>query len=126
MSTADDMDDMDDTDDMETWLLEAGDAIIEKKAAQGEASLSPPERAIYCMWALDYAVRNAGSLDALEDVHETAIEELEAFARAQKIDTLSTLLDMAADEDEEAFVDAYYEQFDTVCTELRRLNETRH
>ncbi|MGF6348390.1 hypothetical protein [Variovorax sp. W2I14] len=123
MSTADDTDD---TDDMETWLLEAGDAIIEKRAAQGEASLSPSEHAIYCMWALDYAVRNAGSLDALEDVHETAIAELADFARAHKIDMLSTLLDMTADEDEEAFVDAYYEQFDTACTELRRLNETRH
>ncbi len=78
------------------------------------------------MWALDYAVRNAGSLDALEDVHETAIEELAAFAHAEKIDMLSKLLDMAAHEDEDAFVDAYYEQFDTACIELRRLNETQH
>lgn len=118
MSTAGDMD------DMETWLLEAGDEIIEKRTEQGEASLSPPEHAIYCMWALDYAVRNAGSLDALEDVHETAIEDLAAFARTQKIGVLSALLDMAADE--EAFIDAYYVQFDAACTELRRCNESRH
>ena len=115
----------DDADDMETWLLEAGDEVIEKRAVQGEASLSPPERAIYCMWVLDYAVRNAGSLDALEDVHETAIEDLAVFARAQKIAVLATLLDMAGG-DEESFIDAYYEQFDAACTELRSCNETRH
>jgi hypothetical protein len=121
MSAADDMSNVD---DMETWLLETGDEIIEKRAEQGEASLSRPEHAIYCMWALDYAVRNAGSLDALEDVHETAIEDLAAFARAEKIGVLSALLDMAADE--EAFIDAYYEQFDAACTELRRCKEIRH
>jgi hypothetical protein len=113
-----------DADDMETWLLEAGDEIIGKRAAQGEASLTPAEQAIHCMWALDYAVRNAGSLDALEDVHETAIEDLAAFARAQKIDVLSTLLDQTGDE--EAFIDAYYEQFDAACTALKSRYEGLH
>ena len=112
-------------DDMETWLLEVGDELIKKKAAQGPASLSPAEQAIYCMWALDYAVRNAGSLDALEDVHETAIEELAEFARLQKIDVLSTLLDKTS-EDEDAFIDAYYAQFDAACVELKRCHEGLH
>ncbi len=45
--------------DFETWIIETGDAIIQKQSEQGKAPLSPIEQAVYCLWVIDYAVRNS-------------------------------------------------------------------
>ena len=53
----------------ETWLIEAGDAVIQRKARDGFTSLSPFERLIYCLWVADYGMRNAGDLATAGDVY---------------------------------------------------------
>jgi hypothetical protein len=47
--------------DNETWVIEAGDAVIQKKARSGMGSLAPWERLVYCLWVADYGMRNAGA-----------------------------------------------------------------
>ncbi|WP_332770517.1 hypothetical protein [Phenylobacterium sp.] len=49
--------------DNETWLIDTGHDVIEKKAATGPASLNPRERLIYCLWVADYGMKNAGDLE---------------------------------------------------------------
>ena len=46
--------------DNETWVVEAGDTVIQKKASCGIERLSPWERLVYCLWVADYGMRNAG------------------------------------------------------------------
>ncbi len=53
--------------DHETWLIEAGNDIITRKA--GGASLSPLERIVYCLWVADYGMRNAGDLVTARDLY---------------------------------------------------------
>jgi len=47
----------------EDWLVYAGDYLIRKKHRVSAGKLSTHENAILCFWAIDYAVRNAGSID---------------------------------------------------------------
>jgi hypothetical protein len=55
--------------DNETWLIHAGDAVIQKRATEDLDSLGPWERLVYCLWAADYGMRNAGGLDAARAVY---------------------------------------------------------
>lgn len=55
----------------ETWLIDAGDRVIEKMTVLEYSSLPSLERLIYCLWAADYGMRNAGDLDVVEDLHPT-------------------------------------------------------
>jgi hypothetical protein len=109
----------DDADDAETWLLEAGDAVVEKKAEQGAGSLSALDKAIYCLWVIDYAVRNSGTLGPVQELYPGAKDELLAFARASRLDGLAAWLAGAGDE--KTFCATYYRHFDGACGELRRL-----
>lgn len=103
--------------DAEGWLLDAGDEVI-RKGAKG-AALTELDRAIYCMWVLDYAVRNSGTLEPMRELHPVARDELLAFARARRLEALAGWLGSAADE--EAFCAEYYSNFERGCTELRKL-----
>lgn len=53
----------------ETWIVDAGDAVIQKIGREGRAGLSSAERLIYCLWVADYGMRNAGDLRAARDVY---------------------------------------------------------
>ena len=109
------------TPDAESWLLDAGDEVVRKKAQGGIGSLSDLEKAIYCMWVLDYAVRNSGTLEPLQELYPAARDELLAFARARRLEALAGWLGSAADE--AAFCAQYYDHFEQRCTELRQLHE---
>jgi hypothetical protein len=111
------------SDDAENWLLEAGDAVIRKKSTLGVASLSALEKAVYCLWVLDYAVRNSGTLGPMRELYPDARDELLAFARANRLEVLAAWL--ANSGDEQAFCSTYYEHFDRACGELRRLHAAR-
>ena len=54
--------------DNETWIIEAGDAVIQKEARLGIGRLTPWEALVYCVWVADYGMRNAGDLDTAEDL----------------------------------------------------------
>jgi hypothetical protein len=51
---------MQDNADNETWVLERGAQIIEKRVVVGDAALNEWERLVYRLWVTDYMMRNAG------------------------------------------------------------------
>lgn len=104
--------------DLETWLIEAGDIVIHKKAQQGESALSDSEHAVYWMWLIDYSVRNAGCFGPLEDMGaKTALSDLARFAQDKRLSILPSWLQLS--DNEEAFCSTYYQRFDSACGELR-------
>lgn len=104
-------------DDPETWLLTAGEKVIRKMAMSEREPVAPSEYAIYCLWVIDYAVRNSGTLEPMRDRHAAAASALEAFAQSSN---LNLLRDWAASTaDEMAFCVTYHEIFPTACSELR-------
>ena len=90
-------------------MIETGDDIIHKELELGAASLSPVEKAIYDLWAVDYAVRNAGDMEALEDLRPTAAADLAAFLRSSGQSNLAMHMEQLAGAGEEC--GSYYESF---------------
>ncbi|SEL69328.1 hypothetical protein SAMN05518845_11018 [Variovorax sp. YR750] len=107
--------------ELETWILEVGDLVIQRQADGGVSALSEPERAIYRMWLIDYAVRNSGSFGPLEDMDSTALADLATFARDARLLGLASWLALSSDE--EAFCATYHDRFDEGCAELKAFYE---
>ena len=99
----------------ETWIIEAGDAVIQKKAHEGVDGLAPLERLIYCLWVADYGMRNAGDLDTAHDLYADFQKEGAQLAK-----------DLSLQATQEAFVLSkedlqrqYFERFDGICDEIK-------
>jgi len=104
--------------DYETWLLDVGDTIIQRKAETGYESLSSTEKAIYCFWVVDYAIRNSGTLEPMTELHASSLDELNVFASSASCKNLSTLL---VELNTCGISDSYYSAFSKVCSELEAL-----
>lgn len=101
--------------DNETWVIEAGDAIIEKEARSGSRSLVPWERLVYCLWVADYGMRNAGDLGAAQDV----CADFQSEARRIAEDLSLRLTREAFSLPRSALEKEYFIRFDQICHEIR-------
>ena len=108
------------TADNETWLIDEGDKIIGKKSRENYESLTSLEKAIYCFWVIDYAIRNSGTLEPMREIHKGSIVLLNEFAKSNNCNELCSMLAIADDED--AFCENYLERFDEACNDLRNLS----
>jgi hypothetical protein len=75
--------------DNETWVIETGDAIIQKKASAGVTALAPKEKLLYCLWVADYFMRNAGDLETARDLYAGFQEEGATLAKSLALDFTS-------------------------------------
>ena len=101
--------------DNETWIIEAGDAVIQTRAAQGPAALQPLERLVYCLWVADYGMRNAGDLDAASDLYADFQAEAAGLARDLELPATRAAFALGRTELQER----YFQVFDAVCEEIR-------
>jgi hypothetical protein len=99
----------------ETWIVDVGDEVIEKKAANGMDSLTPRERLIYCLWVADYGMRNAGDLETASDLYEPFQSQGSGAAMALNLPQTLSLFSLPRDEMEQR----YFDLFDGVCEEIR-------
>jgi hypothetical protein len=99
--------------DNETWVVEAGDAVITKRA-EG-VSLSPLERLVYCLWVADYGMRNAGDLDTARDLYQGF--QAEAAGLARELGLLFTR--QSFELPTEVLQAEYFGRFDRICAELQ-------
>jgi hypothetical protein len=102
--------------DNQTWIIETGDSVIRKKAASGIGSLTPWELLVYCLWVVDYCMRNGGDLD------NAAIFFLDFRSNGRKsaevLDLPFTRAAFALPNNDLERV--YFEQFDSICAEIKR------
>jgi hypothetical protein len=101
--------------DNETWLIEEGDRVIQKKARSGVESLTTWERLVYALWVADYGMRNAGDLDTAKDV----CAEFQLMARSASAELLLTLTGELVSKEAGAIAAVYFDLFDTICDEVR-------
>lgn len=106
-------------DDNETWLIDSGHAIIEKKAAIGVAALTPRERLIHCFWMTDYSMRNAGDLTAARDLDPNYRTDAVSAATALGLARVAEMFSLSEGMSERR----YFDLFDDLCAELRGLSE---
>jgi hypothetical protein len=101
--------------DNETWIIEAGDDVIQKKARDGVSSLSPLERLIYCLWVADYGMTNAGALETAHDLH--ADFQTEGARLAKELGLQKTHVTFALPTPE--LQRQYFDRRDKICHEIR-------
>lgn len=99
----------------EDWIIEVGDVIIQKKADQGKEKLSKWEILVYCLWVADYGMRNAGDLDAAQDLYTDFQREGAEIARTLGLRITEAALDLNQRELETR----YFDIFDRMCDEVR-------
>jgi hypothetical protein len=101
--------------DNETWVIEEGDRVIQKKARHGFDRLTTWERLVYALWVADYGMRNAGDLSSARDVYA----DFQSIAR-HAADALSLPITRAAFVlAPEALEERYFDLFEAVCDEIR-------
>lgn len=101
--------------DNETWIIDAGDTVIIKKAASGLTSLTSIERLIYCLWVADYGMRNAGDLEAAGDLYADFQAEGARLATELSLPFTRESFALSIHELESQ----YHERFDRICDEIR-------
>ncbi len=102
-------------DDNETWIIEAGDEVVQKRATLGPAALQPLERLIYCLWVADYGMRNAGDLMSASDLYPAFQTEAAMLARDLKLTTSHSAFALPRAE----LQHRYFRLFDDICNEIR-------
>lgn len=105
---------MDDRDN-QTWLIDAGHDVIEKRIAQGEAALTPYEQLIHRFWVIDYSMRNAGDLATAHDLAPHFRSEGLGAAQALGLPHATGMFTLSEGELERR----YFDLFDAVVEELR-------
>jgi hypothetical protein len=65
----------------ESWIVDRGALVIEKKAQSGGDSLNEWERLVYCLWVTDYMMRNAGDFANAQVVYPDFQSDAKRFAK---------------------------------------------
>jgi len=103
--------------DNETWIIEDGDTVIRKIAEHGSAILLPIELLIYCLWVADYGMRNAGDLETAADLFPDFQTHARRIGHELNLPVTSEVFSMTRDELERG----YFQRFDDLCNEIRRV-----
>ena len=101
--------------DNQTWLIDVGHAIIEKKRAGGVDALTPRERLIHCFWIADYSMRNAGDLATARDLDPGYLADARTTSATLELPRAREAFGLSEGELERR----YFDLFDGVCDELR-------
>ena len=101
--------------DNETWVIEVGDAVIQKKASSGMASLTPWETLVYCLWVADYGMRNAGDLVTAADLYADFQTDGHRIAEELSLPLTHKVFSLAKAELQQR----YFDQFESICDEIR-------
>jgi hypothetical protein len=102
--------------DNETWIIDAGDAVIQKKTREGIASLSSIEGLVYCLWVADYGMRNAGDLEAARDVYADFQTEAVRFSQELGLGTTHRVFSLPVPDLQRE----YFSRFEEICDEIKR------
>jgi hypothetical protein len=101
--------------DNETWVIEAGDRVIQKKARAGVERLSPWEKLVYCLWVADYGMRNAGDLDTAAEVYPQFHLDAKRMAEALSLPISHEAFSLSQGDLERE----YFDRFEAICIEIR-------
>ncbi len=101
--------------DNETWLLDEGERVIDRKAAEGYSALTSKERLVYCLWSADYGMRNAGDLTTAADLHPNFLQD--GHSAAQELGFLTCIAAFSLSGQELEM--QYFTLFDAIVAEIR-------
>ena len=101
--------------DNETWVVEAGDTVIQKEARGGIECLSPWEMLVYCLWVADYGMRNAGDLDTAADLYPQFQLDAKRAAESLSLRVTHEAFSLSQGDLERE----YFDRFESICDEIK-------
>jgi len=99
----------------QSWVVQAGDRVIQKKAETGATSLSDWERLVYCLWITDYMMRNAGDFANAQDMYPSF--QADAKQLAERLDLAETR--EAFSLSQRKLQKEYFDRFERICDEIK-------
>ncbi len=98
----------------QSWIIEVGGDMVEKKAALGDMSLTPLERLTYCLWVADYGMCNAGDLETAAAVDASFLEDGKAAAKEANLSRSAAAFSLTSEELERRYFDLFEEMVDEI------------
>ncbi|REJ87354.1 MAG: hypothetical protein DWQ34_25090 [Planctomycetota bacterium] len=106
---------MDSTYDNQTWIVEVGGDVVEKRADVGLDELSTIERLIYWLWWADYMMRNAGDFADAQSLEHDFQREVTVNAKQLGLSFTQESFSLSRAD----FQAEYFDRFDRICDEVR-------
>jgi hypothetical protein len=100
--------------DNESWIIHAGDAVVQRRVSQGVTALIPLDR-LYCLWVADYSMRNAGDLHTANDLYAAFQDEAARLSQELGLPVTQSAFSLHRCDLEQR----YFAIFDDVCNEIR-------
>src|SRR3982751_2291259 len=100
----------------QTWVVERGGVVVEKKSQVGLAGLSDWERLLYCFWVTDYMMRNAGDFANAEVMYPDFQVDAARFAKSLGLATTYQTFSLSRRKLQREFLG----RFESICEEIKR------
>ena len=100
----------------QSWVVDRGGDVVEKKAQTGVASLSDWERLVYCLWVTDYMMRNAGDFLNAEVMYPDFQTDATRFSKSLGLATTHALFSLS----QRKLQRDYFDRFEAVCDEIKK------
>lgn len=99
----------------ESWIVDRGALVIEKKAQSGSDSLNKWEGLVYCLWLADYMMRNAGDFANAVDMCPDFQKDAKRLAVRLSLPLTSEAFGLPR----RKLQREYFERFEAMCNEIR-------
>ena len=99
----------------ESWVVDRGALVIEKRAKNGAASLNDWERLVYCLWLADYMMRNAGDFANAMDMCPDFQTDAKRFADQLSLPVTREAFSLSR----RTLQREYFDRFEAICNEIR-------
>jgi hypothetical protein len=99
----------------DSWIIDTGDLVIEKMSQAGMRSLNDWERVVYCVWCIDYSIRNAGDLHSASDLYRNYKSTGLRSAKTLGLPRTSAAFALP----NQTLIEQYYRLFDELVKEIR-------
>ena len=99
----------------QSWVVDRGGQVIQKKAQSGVTSLNDWERLVYCLWVADYGMRNAGDLETAKDIYADFQSIAQQAAKKLSLPLTHESFSMA----QHTLEEKYFDRFDAICNEIK-------
>ena len=100
----------------QTWVVERGGEVVEKKAQAGGANLSDWQRLVYCLWVTDYMMRNAGDFANAEAMYPDFQTDAARLAKSLGLAVTHTTFSLSR----RKLQREYFNLFEAICDEIKK------
>jgi len=100
----------------QSWVVDRGGEVVEKRAKTGVESLSDWERLVYCLWVTDYMMRNAGDFLNAEVMYPDFQTDAARFSKSLELATTHALFSQS----QRKLQRDYLDRFEEICDEIKK------